>query len=153
MFILSTTVSNTLEDLHGSTIESVKQILPIPYENITAPVKCSELTCQFGVLVGITGSIKGKVLYKSNADFFSSVGELMFGMALEGDMLKSFAGELGNMISGGLCTNVFSKGMTIDITAPTIMEGSMALSGFKEAIEIEMTFQNGKKLAIGLMID
>lgn len=153
MLILSTTVSNALEDLNGSTIESVKQILPITYENITAPVICSELTCHFGVLVGITGTIKGKVLYKSDVDFFSFVGELMFGMALEGDMLKSFAGELGNMISGGLCTNIFSKGMTIDITAPTIIEGKMTLSGFKEAIEIEMTFQNGKKLEIGLMID
>ena len=153
MFILSTTVSNTLEDLHVSTIESITQVLPIPHENITAPELRSELTCQFGVLVGITGSINGKVLYKSDVDFFSSVGELMFGMELEGDMLKSFAGELGNMISGGLCTNVFSKGMTIDITAPTIMEGNMSLSGFKEAIEIVMTFQGGKKLEIGLMID
>lgn len=150
---MSTTVSNSLEDLHESTIESIKQILPIPCENITAPVIHTELTCQFGVIVGITGSIKGKILYKADADFFSSVGEIMFGMTIEGEMLKSFAGELGNMISGGLCTNAFSKGMTIDITAPTIMEGSTALSGFKEAIELELTFQNGKKLALGLMID
>jgi len=150
---LSTTVSDTLEDIHKSTIESIKQILPIPYKNITKPVVHTELTCQFGVLVGITGSIKGKILYKADADFFSFVGEIMFGMAVEGEMLKSFAGELGNMISGGLCTDAFSKGMTIDITAPIIMEGSMALSGFKEAIEIELTFQNSKKLTIGLMID
>jgi len=150
---LSTTVSNTLEGLHESMIESIKQILPIPYENITAPVIHTELTCRFGVLVGITGSIKGKILYKADTHFFSYVGEIMFGMAVEGEMLKSFAGELGNMISGGLCTNAFSKGMTIDITAPTIMEGNTALSGFKEAIELELTFQNRTKLTIGLMID
>lgn len=150
---MNATVSNTLEDLHAATIESINQTLPIPYNNITVPVIHTELTFHFGVLVGITGSIKGKVLFLADTEFFSSVGELMFGMALEGEMLKSFAGELGNMISGGLCSNTFARGMSIDITSPTIMEGSTALSGFKEAIVVEMTFQNGKKLAIGLMID
>lgn len=150
---MSTTVSTTLEDLHGGILDSVKQIVPIPYENVSLPIVKTELTLQYGVLVGVTGSIKGKILYKADADVFGSIGELMFGMALEGDMLKSFSGELGNMISGGLCTNIFSKGVSIDITAPTILEGHSTLSGFKEAIEIEINFQNGKTLAVGVMID
>lgn len=153
VFLLSMKVSTTLEDLQGGILDSIKQIVPIPYEDVSTPTVQTEITLKYGVLVGVTGSIKGKILYKADADVFGSIGELMFGMALEGEMLKSFSGELGNMISGGVCTNIFSKGVTIDITAPTIMEGTSTLSGFKEAIEVEITFQNGKKLAIGLMID
>lgn len=153
VFLLSATVSSTLEDLQEGILDSIKQIVPIPYEDVSVPIVQKELSLQYGVLVGVTGSVKGKILYKADADVFGSIGEVMFGMALEGEMLKSFSGELGNMLSGGLCTHIFSKGVTIDITAPTIMDGNSTLSGFREAIEVEVTFQNGNKLAVGLMLD
>lgn len=87
------------------------------------------LQLQFGVLIGITGDVKGKLILSGQTDVFSIIGETMFGTTIENDMLTSFSGELGNMIAGGLATNIVNKGLTTDITYPTILKGDTAISG------------------------
>ncbi|WP_226670367.1 chemotaxis protein CheX [Metabacillus litoralis] len=150
---MSSTASKIITTIQEGMIDSIKQIVPIQTDSVDSTFVSKNISLNFAVLVGLTGDIKGKILYKGELSLFGSVGEIMFGMKIEGDMLKSFAGELGNMISGGLCTNLSSKGIVIDITSPTILEGSSTISGFKEAVEIEVYFQNGEKLSIVVMID
>lgn len=47
----------------------------------------------------------------------------MFGMELEGEMLASFSGELGDMLTGSNSTQIMNSGVKTNITAPTIMQG------------------------------
>lgn len=77
----------------------------------------------------------------------------MFGMPLEGEMLLSFSGELGNMIAGAISTNIADSGTDINITAPTIMQGDTTLSGYKQALEITVQFNNVGKMNTYLLID
>ena len=35
----------------------------------------------------------------------------MFGMSIEGEMIESFTGELGNMVAGNLCTVLEKNGL------------------------------------------
>ena len=51
------------------------------------------------MLIGITGDVKGLLVLEGNEIVFGGIGEAMFGMPLEGEMLGSFSGELGNMIA------------------------------------------------------
>ncbi len=111
------------------------------------------LQMQFGVLIGFTGDIKGKLVLSGDASLFSLIGERMYGMALEGEMLSSFSGELGNMIAGGMATNLAEDGVRTDITSPTVMQGDTTLSGFKKAIEVTISYVELGDMDIYLMLD
>ena len=89
-------------DLLNGTYSTLRTIVPIHHEIKKPRLLEQSLHLQFGVLIGITVDIKGKLILAGDSTIFGSIGESMFGMPLEGDMLLSFSGELGNMIAGGL---------------------------------------------------
>jgi len=111
------------------------------------------LDLQFGVLIGFTGDLKGKLILSGEHAVFSEIGKSMFGMDIEGEMLTSFSGELGNMLAGNLSAKIEEHGIRTDITAPTIMEGKTTLSGFDKAIQLTADFENTGNMDIYLLID
>ena len=102
--------SKHIQTILNGTIQSLKSVIPIPME-----IKSPSLMVQpfeqkeMAVLIGIIGDVKGRIIIDSSAEFFSAIGATMFGMPLEGEMLESFTGELGNMVAGNLCTSVASE--------------------------------------------
>ncbi|QDP41032.1 chemotaxis protein CheX [Radiobacillus deserti] len=145
--------NEVVKELYNGTIQSFKTVVPVPHE-VGSPQKSdSVLMVNFGVLIGITGDIKGRILLKADSSVFSAIGEVMFGMPLEGEMLSSFSGELGNMIAGSLSTTLASKGITTDITYPTVMEGESKLSGFDSSILVNINFGTTGLMEIYLLID
>ncbi|PLR97702.1 chemotaxis protein CheX [Bacillus sp. T33-2] len=136
-----------------SVLSSLSNVVPAPYRKETLRTVDGPLHVQFGVLIGITGQLKGKLIFKGPVELFGALGESMFGMPLEGEMLKSFAGELGNMISGGFCAKVFEQGISIDITSPTIMEGDSRISGFKAGHEVIVSFDGKGPLSLSVLFD
>ncbi|MGV3487167.1 MAG: chemotaxis protein CheX [Tuberibacillus sp.] len=145
--------SRIVTDVLNSSLQSIKTVIPM--EHTITPPKLLEktLSLEFGVLIGITGDLKGKLILSGPLHIFAGIGEVMFGMALEGDMLKSFSGELGNMLGGSLSTHLYNSGITIDITSPTIIEGHSKISGFSKAIGFAIVFENQLSLNLCLAID
>lgn len=142
-----------VRDLLNSTIESVKQIIPIPTE--IKPQNVFEQTVvqsEIGVLIGITGDVSGRILIEGKSQTFSKLGESMFGMPMEGEMLHSFVGEVANMIAGHTATFVSQKGREIDITPPTVMVGQLQLSGFKQGISVPVDITNVGEIHIILLL-
>lgn len=129
-------ITNMLNGMHAT----LKSIVPINYQ--LSPPKLSEsaLELQYGILIGFTGDIKGRLIIAGDKAVFGSIGEKMFGMQIEEEMLASFSGELGNMIAGGIATKVVEEDITIDITVPTIMQGNTTLSGYEKAINLTAEF-------------
>lgn len=151
---MQTKVKNEyIKTLADGTLASMNEVIPMDFETESSLHVKEELDIQFGVLVGFTGDIKGKVILKAETFVFSSIGEKMFGMPLEGEMLSSFSGELGNMIAGGISTNIAGEGIKTDITAPTVMQGDTTLFGFNQAWMIDVTFQEIGNMDIYLIID
>lgn len=105
------------------------------------------------VLIGMTGDLRGRLMIEGHETMFGNIGETMFGMPLEGEMLKSFTGELGNMIAGNLATIVSQKGITIDITPPTVLVGQTKIYGFDKAFRVPIHFENKGELQLILTID
>lgn len=132
---------------------SLQSIIPLEHELSKPCVQEQALQLPFGVLIGITGDIKGKLVLAGNQSIFSSIGQSMYGMAIEGEMLISFSGELGNMIAGNLATNIGQYELRTDITAPTIIEGNTTLSGYDKAIHLTAVFGNAGDLDIYLILD
>jgi chemotaxis protein CheX len=144
------------EDINGlleSTVDSFKQVLHIPYD-MAVPLLWNETTLktEMCVMVGFTGMIKGRLLFDGYLDTFSKLGESMFGMTLEGDMLHSFVGEFANMVAGNMCTSSSLKGRSMDITPPTIVMGEMKLYGFEKALSMPIIIQNVGEMNIILLL-
>ena len=123
--------SKHIQTVLNGTIQSLKSVIPISM-NIKSPSLMVQPFEQkeMGVLIGIIGDIKGRIIIDSSVGSFSAIGATMFGMPLEGEMLESFTGELGNMVAGNICTSVASSGVQIDITPPTVIVGSLVYLAF-----------------------
>ena len=72
------------------------------------------------------------MIIDAEKEMISKIGEGMFGMPLQEEMLESFAGELGNMLAGNMSTSISQKGFIIDITPPTVIIGHSKFSGFEK---------------------
>lgn len=145
--------NTSLTYLLNGTFSSLKNIVPINHEISKPELLDKALHLHYGVLIGITGDIKGKLVLAGNSNIFDAISESMYGMSLEGEMLASFSGELGNMIAGGLSTIIVENGINLDITSPTIMEGNTTLFGFENAINLVVTFKNVGKIDIYFLLD
>jgi len=145
--------SKNITLLLNGTITSVKNVIPIKHKISKPKLLSSHLSLQYGVLIAVTGDIKGDLVLTGEANVFGSIGEAMFGMPLEGEILASFSGELGNMIAGGLSTNIMENGIKTDITAPTILEGNTTLSGYEKAIHLPLSLESIGNIEIYLLLD
>lgn len=143
-----------IQTILNGTIQSLKSVIPISMD-IKSPSLMVQPFVQkeMGVLIGIIGDIKGRIIIDSTAEAFSAIGATMFGMPLEGEMLESFTGELGNMIAGNLCTSVAASGVEIDITPPTVIVGTSRLYGFQHAFRLPVEIENIGEMTIILTID
>ena len=148
-----TTETTYITDLLNGSIQSIKNVIAIE-NTISKPKRVEKsLHIHYGVLIGFVGEIKGKLMITGELSVFAFIGEQLFGMPLEGEMLKSFTGELGNMIAGGISTAIGNQGVDIDITAPTIIEGDSNLSGYTKGITIDVVFANQQSFSLSLLID
>lgn len=146
---LNVNVTNTL----NATIEAVKSVIPLAMTIGKPALMSAPLDAEMGVLIGITGQIRGRMVLKSQETTFSKLGATMFGMALEGDMLQSFAGELGNMVAGNLSTVLSKNGTQVDITPPTVIVGSTKLYGFEKALRLPIELDGAGEINIVLMLE
>lgn len=142
-----------IKELLNGTFSAIKQVIPVQHNLMSPKLLNQTLQLEFGVLIGITGDLKGKLILKAEPEIFGSIGQSMFGMPLEGEMLASFSGELGNMIAGSLSTIIVEKGINTDITAPTVLQGDTKLLGFEKAIQLTVTFESIGEMEIYLLID
>lgn len=153
MTATTTEMGKHITVLLNGTLTSLKVVVPINYRISKPQVLEQSLKLQFGVLIGITGDIKGNLILAGEESVFAAVGKTMFGMPLEGEMLESFSGELGNMIAGGLATNIVENEIKIDITHPTILQGNTKLSGYEKSIYISPIFEDVGEMDIYLLLD
>jgi chemotaxis protein CheX len=146
--------SIAITELLTETILATKSVIPIPYTVGEAGfVKAPILPPEIAVLVGITGDFRCRLLLVGTFSIFQKFGESMFNMMLEGEMLESFAGEIGNMIVGNLATNISKQNIYMDITPPTVLVGQTKISGFKKAQSIVLCFETGAELEIMLILE
>lgn len=147
-------VTKHIQTILNGTISSIRTILPMQID-VGAPSMSTEPFVQqeMGVLIGIVGDIKGRIIIDGSPHEFGSIGASMFGMPLEGEMLESFTGELGNMIAGNLCTIVAQEGLELDITPPTVMIGNTKLYGFQKILRLPTKIEGIGNITILLTID
>lgn len=128
-------LNGALDSLSSMTTLPIRREAP---SLVTSPIQPGEL----GTLIGVTGAVRGRIIFDGTREVFSVLGEGLFGMKVEGDMLDSLAGEIGNVVCGNMATHIAEQGITIDITPPTVFRGEVTLSGFAKALAVPVHIQN-----------
>ncbi|RFU65489.1 chemotaxis protein CheX [Peribacillus glennii] len=147
---VSLTVANVLD----GTIQSVKAVIPLSMEALTPTlVKQPYNHSSLGVLIGMTGDIRGRFIIEGLKETIGRIGEAMFGIPVEGEMLESFAAEPGNMIAGNLAAILATNNLEMDITPPTVLIGQTKIYGFDKALNLPIQIASIGSLNILLMID
>lgn len=146
------TLSDDITDLIESTIDSVKSVVPLP---VTVAAAClwneQVLQHEMCVTVGMTGDLDGTMLIDGPQAAFAKLGEGMFGMTLEGDMLLSFVGEVANMLAGNMCTAISQRGRNVDITPPAVTLGEVPTDGYSHGVAVPLTIEGAGDLYIVLL--
>ncbi|MCS7001824.1 MAG: chemotaxis protein CheX, partial [Dehalococcoidia bacterium] len=78
------------------------------------------------VLVGVTGDVRGVVLYCLSAQTACKFAEQMLGQQVPefDDLAQSGIAELGNVITGAAGVHLAEAGFTFNITPPTLLIGN-----------------------------
>ena len=146
--------SKHVQMILNGTIASLTTVIPVKLEVLAPsmtvqPYEQKELS----VLIGLVGGVKGRLIIETSTDVIAIIGQAMFGMSIEGEMIESFTGELGNMVAGNLCTLLEKDGLILDISPPTVMTGTIKFFGFKQAFKLPVRLQDGSMLNVLLTID
>lgn len=153
---MSKTLENrnkVITELLNSTYVSIKTVVPLQQKMSKPQLLGKGIKLNYGVLIGITGDIKGKLVLSGALPTFASIGEAMFDMPVESKMLVSFSGELGNMVAGNLSANIVEKGINIDITYPSILQGKTRITGYKQALKLTVIYDKAGEMDIFLLLD
>ncbi|WP_046173677.1 chemotaxis protein CheX [Domibacillus indicus] len=146
--------SNVVKEVLNCAVSAMKAIIPAEL-TVGKPVLLNGSFDHhaIGVFIGVTGDLPGRIILVGKEEAFASLGTRMFGMPIEGPMVESFAGEVVNMIAGNMGVSLSEKGVAIDITPPTIIVGDSKISGFKQAIELPLSFQDAGEYRLVLSIE
>jgi|SRR5690625_1650026 len=147
------TNSSLITELLNATLLSIKNVVPMTFDMQEPQRLMKDFHLNFGVLIGTVGDLNGKLVFSGDMTVFSKLGEVMYGMPLEGEMLQSFSGEIGNMIAGGISTHLAKNQTEINITPPTILQGDTTLSGYKQGIQLNVHFMDAEDFSIYLLLD
>lgn len=98
------------------------------------------------IILGIVGDIKGNVAYCIDMDSAKKIAStMMMGMPVNelDEMAQSALSELTNMITANAATDMYSLGININISAPTLMYGN----------DFEAKMSSNKLICIQLSVD
>jgi chemotaxis protein CheX len=118
-----------------------------------------KLESDIGIVIGLTGEIRGQVVIRMKIeDAKTVISKMMGGVEVTeiDSMGKSAISELGNMILGTSANNLYSLGYTIDITPPSILSGDGIIYSTVDQNIIEMPFESEEinvRVAISLVED
>jgi len=107
------------------------------------------------ILIGVTGEMKGQVMIAFEHEIACDIASKMMMMPITemDEISRSAICELGNMILGNTATIFSTKGIEIDITPPTVGNGSMVFTNnFAQNISIPLEYEGNKKIKINIAI-
>lgn len=107
------------------------------------------------ILIGFTGEMKGQAMIAFENRIACDIASkmMMMPVTVMDDLARSAICELGNMIMGNTATIFSTKGIAIDITPPTVGNGTMSfMTTFASNICIPLTYEDNKTIEINIAI-
>lgn len=94
------------------------------------------------VIIGVTGDLHGNVYFTMQEDCAKKIASAMMGgmdVPQFDEMVQSAVSELSNMLAATACTDLSERGISADISTPTLIHGDFtADAGLKLVTRLEM---------------
>lgn len=106
------------------------------------------------ILIGFTGEMRGQAMIALEHNVACDIASkmMMMPVSVMDELSKSAICELGNMIMGNTATIFSTKGIAIDITPPTVGNGTMTFSNnYAQNICVPLEYED-KKIEIHIAI-
>lgn len=107
------------------------------------------------ISLGVTGQVTGQVLiaFQNNVACDIASKMCMMPIAELDELSLSALSELGNMILGNAATVLSTKGIIIDITPPSIIQGNFHIGGsFAQNICVPLTYEGDKTIEFDISL-
>lgn len=107
------------------------------------------------IMIGFTGEMRGQAMIAFENSIACDIASKMIMMPITemDELAKSAICELGNMIMGNTATVFSTKGIGIDITPPTVGNGTMTFSTtYAHNICVPLEYEEGKRIEIHIAI-
>ncbi|MHB8128611.1 MAG: chemotaxis protein CheX [Mobilitalea sp.] len=107
------------------------------------------------IMIGITGEMRGQAMIAFEHNIACDIASKMIMMPITemDELSRSAICELGNMIMGNTATIFSTKGIAIDITPPTVGNGTMSFTNnFAQNICIPLIYEDNKVIEINIAI-
>lgn len=107
------------------------------------------------ILIGFTGEMRGQTMIAFENTIACDIASKMMMMPVTemDEMAKSAISELGNMIMGNTATIFSTKGIGIDITPPTVGNGTVTFSAtYAHNICVPLIYDGDKTIEIHVAI-
>jgi len=107
------------------------------------------------IMIGITGEMRGQAMIAFDYNIACDIASKMIMMPITemDELARSAICELGNMIMGNTATIFSTKGIAIDITPPTVGNGSMSFTNnYASNICIPLEYEGNKIIEINIAI-
>ncbi len=123
---------------------NVMPMLGVPNLQQKGVRECGKKIDSYGVVcvVGVIGELSGNVIFSMHEDCAKRIASYMMGGMEVNDfdeLTQSAISELSNMLAANSCTGLAERGLTVDISTPTLMHGVFTVSGsFEPVVCIEM---------------
>jgi chemotaxis protein CheX len=107
------------------------------------------------ILIGFTGEMRGQAMIAFENPVACDIASKMMMMPIAemDELAKSAICELGNMIMGNTATIFSTKGIAIDITPPTVGNGTMSFTtSYASNICVPLEYEENKRIEINIAI-
>lgn len=125
--------------LLDSLCDSMRNVIPRPIDQTAAAASERTGTVgEMGVAISFADPISVRMIIDGERRMFSKMSEVLFGMPMEGEMLDSCVGEIANIIAGGTTTLLSDRGISADITPPSLLTGNTAVDGYENGLALNI---------------
>lgn len=122
-----------LKILHEASKQAVKNIFdsmimkPVEFVELVTPESLQQVTNMIVALIGIDGEVKGSMGVVIQDDLGKKLVSIMLGVDEPQDSdISDIAGEMANMVTGGVKVFVEAQYPHFSITCPTIIRGQFS---------------------------
>lgn len=108
------------------------------------------------VILGVIGDLRGNVIYGMSEECAMKIAStMMMGMEVKkfDEMAQSAVSELSNMLTATAATELTKKGITTDISTPTLMYGAFTASASFEHVTCIETFLDDEPFYIYVSLE
>lgn len=134
-------MNRNIHSLLLSTVcDSISSVIPRPIGQAVEQASAAGGVAvgELGVAIRFEGMIGVRMVMDGERRTFSKISEVLFGMAMEGEMLDSCVGEIANIIAGSTTTLLSNHGIAADITPPSLLGGDAVLDGYESALALNI---------------